>query len=90
MAKREKKREIDEILAENMRLRVGYIGLSWESLAIAAGEVPKNVRNWASHGRPNIMNLERLAKVLNVPTWSLLHPEFDPREYEKPPIAKAF
>lgn len=82
-------KKVEEILSENLRLRISWLGVSWEALALSAGETPRNVRNWVNYGQPTIRKLERLANVLNVPTWALLHPEFDPRQYEKPEVAKS-
>ena len=59
--------------------------INFEQLAIAHGENPRNVRNWVHYGSPTLPTVEKLANMLKVPSWSLLHPRFDPRgqEYEE-------
>lgn len=82
------KRKLEDILKENLRLRMGHLGVTWEALALSAGENPRNVRNWVNYGQPTIRKLERLARVVGCPAHSLLDPDFNPRDYEKPEIAK--
>ena len=68
-------------LVENMRMRLAYLDTNWEELARRAGENPVNVRGWVRRGNPRGDTLERLARLLGVPTHELLSPDFNPRDW---------
>lgn len=75
---------MSEILAANLRMRLAFLDKSWEDLATQAGEKPENVRAWVRRCTPRGDTLERLARMLGVPSHELLNPEFNPRDYEAP------
>lgn len=75
---------MSDVFMSNLRMRIAYLNRSWEELAKLAGEKPGNVRGWVSRGNPRGDTVERLAKVVGVPTHELYNPAFNPREWPMP------
>ncbi len=68
----------------NVRLRLAHYGISLSRLAALQGIERATASFWLNSHNPTLASLEKLANFVHVPTWALLHPDFDPKEFPIP------
>jgi transcriptional regulator with XRE-family HTH domain len=73
--------ETIDVLRQNVDLRITQLGETVASLADRAGLDRRNVSAWLRYGNPTLSTIESLASLCNVPVWSLLDPDFNPKEW---------
>ncbi len=80
------KKTLQEILRENVRLRLAYLGKSLSQVASEVGLPRANVQVWTREdGNPTLQTLQRLADALVISKPSaLLDPDFNPRDFPVP------
>jgi transcriptional regulator with XRE-family HTH domain len=74
-----------ETMRENVRLRLASLNTSLAQIAKRNGLSRARISMWIT-GNPTLATMGHLAGVLGVPTFELINPEFDPRQYPEPEV----
>lgn len=73
------------IMRENVRLRLASLDISLAQIAKRNELSRARISMWIT-GNPTLATMGHLARVLGVPTFELINPNFDPRKYADPEI----
>jgi hypothetical protein len=72
---------MEDVFVRNARMRLAYLGITWNALAQQHGLKGARVRGWLAHGSPSAKSRVKLARILGVPAHALFSPSFNPRDY---------
>jgi hypothetical protein len=70
-----------EVLQQNVKLRLVHLNKTITELADEHKLDRKKVSAWIRYGNPRLTTIELIAKLMSVPVWALLDPEFNPKEW---------